>query len=41
MIKHANEQRNSVANEAVAHESIEVTDDWWEKLNSIPFVSCT
>ena len=21
-------------------EAIEVTDAWWEKLNSIPFVSC-
>ena len=40
LIKHANDQRNSVSNEAIAREAIEVTDDWWNALNSVPFVSC-
>ena len=40
IIKHANEQRNSVAGEAQANEAIEVTDEWWDALNAIPFKSC-
>ena len=40
ILKHAIEQRNSISNEARALESIEVTDDWWKKLNSVPFFSC-
>ena len=39
LIKHANDQRNSVSNEAIAREAIEVTDDWWNALNSVPFIS--
>ena len=39
LINHANEQRNSVSNEAIAREAIEVTDDWWNALNSVPFIS--
>jgi len=34
LIRHANEQRNSVANDAIAREAIEVSDDWWNALNS-------
>ena len=40
LIKHANEQRNSVANNAIAKEAIEVSDDWWNALNMVPFISC-
>lgn len=39
IIRHANEQRNSVANEARAKETIEVSDKWWDALNSVPFIS--
>ena len=34
LITHANEQRISVANDAIAREAIEVSDDWWNALNS-------
>ena len=40
LIKHANEQRNTPINEEKLVETIEVTDDWWEALNSTPFLSC-
>ena len=40
IIRHANEQRNSVSNDAIAKEAIEVSDDWWEALNAVPFISC-
>ena len=40
LITHANDQRNSVSNDAIAREVIEVSDDWWNALNSVPFVSC-
>ena len=39
-IKHSNEQRNSVMNNAIAKEAIEVSDDWWNALNMVPFISC-
>jgi len=39
LIKHANDQRNSVANDAIAKEAIEVSEDWWNALNSVPFIS--
>ena len=39
IIRHANEQRNSVTNEARAKETIEVSDKWWDALNSVPFIS--
>ena len=39
IVRHANEQRNSVANEARAKETIEVSDKWWDALNSVPFIS--
>ena len=38
LIKHANDQRNSVSNEAIAKEAIEVSDDWWNALNAVPFI---
>ena len=40
IIKHANLQRTSSASEAMATQTIEVTDDWYERLSAIPFVSC-
>ena len=40
IIRHANAQRNSVANDAQARETIEVTDKWWDALNAVPFISC-
>ena len=40
IITNANEQRNSTANEEKAKEAIEVTEDWWNALNSMPFMSC-
>jgi len=40
LIKHANEQRNSVANNAIAKEAIQISDDWWNALNMVPFISC-
>ena len=40
IIRHANDQRNSVTNEAQARESIEVSEKWWNALNASPFISC-
>lgn len=40
LIKHANDQRNSMAAETRAFESIEISDDWWDQLNAVPFISC-
>ena len=40
IVKHANDQRNSVANESIANEAIEITDDWWNALNCNAFTSC-
>ena len=39
LIMHANDQSNSVSNDAIAREAIEVSDDWWDALNSVPFIS--
>ena len=40
LVKHANDQRNSAAADARAIETIEISDDWWEQLNAVPFISC-
>ena len=40
IIRHANDQRNSISNEAQVRETIEVTDKWWTALNATPFISC-
>ena len=40
IIRHANNQRNSVSNDAQAREFIEVSDNWWEALNAVPFIFC-
>ena len=39
LINHANEQRNSVSNEAIPNDAFVVSDDWWNALNSVPFIS--
>ena len=39
VIRNANNQRNSVANEEKAMEAIEVTEDWWNALTAMPFSS--
>ena len=39
IIKHANEMRTSVKNEARAQEQVEITDEWWETLQANPFIS--
>lgn len=39
LLRHANKQRNDAATEALAKETIEISDDWWELLNSVPFIS--
>ena len=39
MIKHANEQRNSMENANQELQAIEVTEAWVDKLNSQPFIS--
>ena len=40
IIRHANDQRNSVTNEAQAKETIEVSDKWWNALTASPLISC-
>ena len=39
IILHANKQRNAVADQGIAKETIEIDDDWWDVLNAFPFVS--
>ena len=39
LIKHAHEQRNSAAQEEEPAQNVVVTEEWWHKLNAIPFVS--
>ena len=40
VIKYANDQRMKVQEEKDQGESIQISDHWWDKLNSVPFVSC-
>ena len=40
IMKHANLARNSAENESMAEKAIEMTDDWYDQLKLIPFVSC-
>ena len=39
LIKNATAMRNSAANEEDASNHILISDKWWERLNSIPFIS--
>ena len=40
VIAHANDQRNTVQHESMEANAMEITDDWLEKLQQIPFISC-
>ena len=39
IIRHASEQRNTANAEAKAIATIQVSEEWWDKLNSVPFKS--
>ena len=39
LIKHASEQRNSASNENMAEKVIDISEEWWAKLNALPFKS--
>jgi hypothetical protein len=39
IIGHANKVRATKTHEAEAAQTIEITDEWYEKLSAIPFVS--
>ena len=39
LISHASAMRNSTKNEAQAQQQIEISEDWWSKLQSVPFIS--
>ena len=40
IVKHANKVRATKAHNAEAVDTIEITDEWYEKLTAIPFISC-
>jgi len=40
VIQHANSLRMQANEEAKPKDYIEVSEQWWEKLNAVPFVSC-
>ena len=40
LVRNANEQSNTVANQQQAAQVMQVTEGWWEKLNAVPFMSC-
>ena len=40
IIAHANNVRVTKSHEAEAVQTIEITDEWYENLKSIPFISC-
>ena len=40
LIRYANEVRTSAEQRAQAQQTIEVNEEWWNKLKEIPFVSC-
>ena len=40
LVRSANEQRNTVTTQQEADQVMHVTEDWWEKLNAVPFISC-
>ena len=39
LIEHANAQRMTVQEDADGADAIEVSEEWWRKLNALPFVS--
>ena len=40
LVRKANEQRNTAIRQKEAEQVMQVTEDWWEKLNAVPFISC-
>ena len=40
VIQHANNLRMQANEESKPREYIEVSEQWWDKLNAVPFVSC-
>ena len=40
IIRHAQTTRATKSHQAEAVQTIEITDEWYEKLSAIPFVSC-
>ena len=40
LIKHANEQRNAAASKELKDQYVEVTEEWYAKLQAVPFLSC-
>ena len=41
LIGHANAQRNTVQEDGDGADAIEISEEWWEKLTALPFVSQT
>ncbi len=41
LIQHANEQRMTAPEDGAGGEAIEITEEWWDKLTALPFVSQT
>ena len=39
LIEHANAQRMTLQEDADGADAIEISDEWWRKLNALPFVS--
>ncbi len=39
LLKHANELRNDAKKQGEADRVVEVTEEWWDKLNSLPYIS--
>ena len=40
LVRRANEQRNTAAHQQEAERVMQVSEDWWDKLNAVPFISC-
>ena len=40
LVQHANEMRNTAADKDRSDQYVEVTEEWWSKLQEIPFISC-
>lgn len=39
LLKHANALRNDAKKQGEADHVVEVTNEWWDKLNAVPFIS--
>ena len=39
VIQHANDQRMKAGEKEDDHENIVISEAWWDKLNTVPFVS--